>query len=90
MMPHFSVLDLLWGAFKHPIQARNDDQCQERRSQQASDDHDGERALEKFNGNQSQAARYLDISRRTFIYRMEKYGIRQEDPETSEPTVPHP
>ncbi len=37
------------------------------------------RALEKFEGNQSQAARYLDISRRTLIYRMEKYGLRQED-----------
>ncbi|HVU44832.1 MAG TPA: sigma-54 dependent transcriptional regulator [Terracidiphilus sp.] len=37
------------------------------------------RALEKFDGNQSQAARYLDISRRTLIYRMEKYGLRQED-----------
>ena len=37
------------------------------------------RALEKFDGNQTQAARYLDISRRTFIYRMEKHGLRQED-----------
>ncbi|HZP03473.1 MAG TPA: sigma-54 dependent transcriptional regulator [Terracidiphilus sp.] len=37
------------------------------------------RALEKFDWNQSQAARYLDISRRTLIYRMEKYGLRQED-----------
>jgi len=37
------------------------------------------RALERFHGNQTQAARYLDISRRTFIYRMEKHGLRQED-----------
>jgi DNA-binding NtrC family response regulator len=37
------------------------------------------RALERFNGNQTQAARYLDISRRTFIYRMEKYGLRAEE-----------
>lgn len=37
------------------------------------------RALEKAGGNQTRAARYLDISRRTFIYRMEKHGIRQED-----------
>jgi two-component system NtrC family response regulator len=37
------------------------------------------RALEKAGGNQTKAARYLDISRRTFIYRMEKHGIRQED-----------
>jgi DNA-binding NtrC family response regulator len=32
-------------------------------------------ALLKFDGNQTQAARYLDISRRTLIYRMEKYGF---------------
>ncbi len=36
------------------------------------------RALEKFNWNQTQAARYLDISRRTLIYRMEKHGLRRE------------
>ncbi len=36
------------------------------------------RALEKFHGNQTQAARYLDVSRRTLIYRMEKYGLRTE------------
>ncbi len=33
------------------------------------------RALEKFDGNQTHAARYLDISRRTLIYRMEKHGL---------------
>ena len=33
------------------------------------------RSLAKFDWNQSQAARYLDISRRTLIYRMEKYGL---------------
>jgi DNA-binding NtrC family response regulator len=33
------------------------------------------RALAKFEGNQTQAARYLDISRRTLIYRMEKHGL---------------
>jgi len=37
------------------------------------------RALEKAGGNQTQAARYLDISRRTFIYRMEKHGLRQDE-----------
>jgi DNA-binding NtrC family response regulator len=37
------------------------------------------RALEKASGNQTQAARYLDISRRTFIYRMEKHGLRAEE-----------
>ena len=39
------------------------------------------RALEKAGGNQTKAARYLDISRRTFIYRMEKHGIRSDDTE---------
>jgi len=37
------------------------------------------RALDKHSWNQSQAARYLDISRRTLIYRMEKYGLRREE-----------
>jgi two-component system NtrC family response regulator len=36
------------------------------------------RALERFHGNQTQAARYLDISRRTLIYRMEKHGLRRD------------
>lgn len=36
------------------------------------------RALEKFNWNQTQAAEYLDISRRTLIYRMEKHGLRRD------------
>jgi len=37
------------------------------------------RALEKFGWNQTRAAQYLDISRRTLIYRMEKYGIRRDE-----------
>lgn len=37
------------------------------------------RALEKFNWNQTHAAKYLDLSRKTLIYRMEKYGIRREE-----------
>ena len=40
------------------------------------------RALEKAGGNQTRAAQYLDISRRTFIYRMEKHGLRQEGGES--------
>ncbi len=36
------------------------------------------RALERSNWNQTQAARYLDISRRTLIYRMEKHDLRKE------------
>ena len=34
------------------------------------------RALEKFQWNQTRAAQYLDISRKTLIYRMEKFGLR--------------
>jgi len=33
------------------------------------------KALRKFDWNQTQAAKYLDISRRTLIYRMEKFGL---------------
>jgi two-component system NtrC family response regulator len=33
------------------------------------------RALDRFKGNQTHAAKYLDISRRTLIYRIEKYGL---------------
>lgn len=45
------------------------------------------RALQKSNWNQTQAARYLDLSRKTLIYRMEKYNIRtdQETPESAAP-----
>ena len=41
------------------------------------------RALEKFDGNQTHAAQYLDISRKTLIYRMEKFGLKKE-PDASE------
>lgn len=46
-------------------------------------------ALEKAGGNQTRAAQYLDISRRTFIYRMEKHGLRHEgtEPEQREPAA---
>ncbi|MBV8865282.1 MAG: sigma-54-dependent Fis family transcriptional regulator [Acidobacteriaceae bacterium] len=33
------------------------------------------RALQKFGGNQSRAARFLRVSRRTLAYRLEKYGL---------------
>lgn len=36
------------------------------------------RALERFDGNQTHAARFLDISRRTLIYRMEKHGLTSD------------
>lgn len=35
------------------------------------------RALQKCNWNQTKAAQYLDISRKQLIYRMEKYGLRE-------------
>lgn len=37
-----------------------------------------EKALRKFEGNQTRAASFLDISRRTLIYRMEKHRIPRE------------
>ncbi len=46
-------------------------------------------ALEKHDWNQSRTARYLDITRNTLIYRMQKYDLREDDgPETlaSDPT----
>ena len=36
-----------------------------------------ERALNKFNWNQTHTARYLDISRKALMYRIEKHGIRR-------------
>lgn len=36
------------------------------------------RALARFQGNQTHAAAYLDISRKALIYRMEKHGIRRK------------
>lgn len=45
------------------------------------------RALRKFNWNQSQAAQYLDLSRKTLIYRMEKFGLRREQNESEDPAA---
>ena len=36
-----------------------------------------QRALKKFNWNQTHTARYLDISRKALMYRMEKHGIQR-------------
>lgn len=36
------------------------------------------RALERFNGNQTKAAQYLGLTRKTLIYRMEKHALRRE------------
>ncbi|SPE23926.1 hypothetical protein SBA3_1040046 [Candidatus Sulfopaludibacter sp. SbA3] len=35
-------------------------------------------ALRKFNWNQTQAARHLDISRKALMYRIAKHGIEKE------------
>ena len=43
------------------------------------------KALQKFEWNQTQAAKYLDISRRTLIYRMEKYDLRENADESVSP-----
>jgi DNA-binding NtrC family response regulator len=44
------------------------------------------RALEKSNWNQSQAARYLSLSRKTLIYRMRKFGLAGPKPSEVPPT----
>lgn len=36
------------------------------------------RAVDRFNGNQTKAAQYLGVTRKTLIYRMEKHGLRRE------------
>jgi DNA-binding NtrC family response regulator len=46
------------------------------------------RALQKCDWNQTQAARYLDLSRKTLIYRMEKYNIRREQEEGGPTPLP--
>lgn len=43
------------------------------------------KALKKFDWNQTQAARYLDISRKALAYRMEKHGIPRGAAEPGEP-----
>ncbi len=47
------------------------------------------RALEKYKGNQTHAAQYLNITRKTLIYRMEKYGLKPSSSET-DTTSPTP
>ncbi len=43
------------------------------------------RALEKHGWNQTQAAKYLNISRKTLIYRMEKFGLQPSPDEQDAP-----
>ncbi len=47
-------------------------------------------ALEKHDWNQTRAAAYLNITRSTLIYRMQKHGLtRAEESSTSGPTTPN-
>jgi len=46
------------------------------------------RALERFGWNQTHAAQYLDISRKTLIYRMEKFALRKERAGPEDPPIP--
>ncbi|MDZ4796777.1 MAG: helix-turn-helix domain-containing protein [Bryobacteraceae bacterium] len=48
------------------------------------------RALRKFEWNQTQTARFLDLSRKTLIRRMEKLGLRKDQPAGSpSASTPH-
>jgi DNA-binding NtrC family response regulator len=38
-------------------------------------------ALERFDGNQTKAAQYLDLTRKTLIYRMERHGLKKREDE---------
>lgn len=42
------------------------------------------RALDRFHGNQTHAAKFLDVSRKALIYRMEKHGIKKRATEEEE------
>lgn len=42
-------------------------------------------ALERFDGNQTKAAQFLDLTRKTLIYRMERHGLKKRDDESLEP-----
>lgn len=42
------------------------------------------RALRKFNWNHTHAAKYLDISRKALLYRMEKHGIQKGEGEAED------
>jgi two-component system NtrC family response regulator len=47
-------------------------------------------ALRKFGGNQTRAARYLSLSRRSFGYRLEKYGVQGETLKAMRQTAEYP
>ena len=42
------------------------------------------RALQKFGGNQTRAAQFLNMSRRAFSYRLKKHGLNTKVPQMSE------
>jgi DNA-binding NtrC family response regulator len=42
------------------------------------------RALQKFGGNQTRAAQFLNMSRRAFSYRLKKHGLNTKQPQLSE------
>jgi len=42
------------------------------------------RALQKFGGNQTRAAQFLNMSRRAFSYRLKKHGLNTKVPQISE------
>ena len=42
------------------------------------------RALQKFGGNQTRAAQFLNMSRRAFSYRLKKHGLNTKLPKMSE------
>ena len=42
------------------------------------------RALQKFGGNQTRAAQFLNMSRRAFAYRLKKHGLGRNPAELSE------
>ena len=46
------------------------------------------KALEMSGWNQTHAAKYLDLSRKTLIYRMEKHGIRRNSPDSGADSLP--
>jgi DNA-binding NtrC family response regulator len=47
------------------------------------------KALERFKWNQTHAAKYLDVSRKALMYRMEKHGIQRPDATPEEEASEH-
>jgi two-component system NtrC family response regulator len=62
---------------KNPIDALEIDLSSQGISLEAIEKELIVRALQKCDWNQTRAARYLDLSRKTLIYRIEKHGIHK-------------